>query len=149
MIECTGNLWTYQADFRVITTNGSIRKDGTAVMGRGCAREAATKYPRLAKMLGTRLRMRGNVVHFFSDQDIGDRCGLFTFPVKHEWPEPADLELIAQSVEKFTRLLLGSATYVMPRPGCGNGQLTWEQVKPLLVDLPDNVHVIDFERRLY
>lgn len=31
---------------------------------------------------------------------------------------------------------------VLPRPGCGNGRLTWEQVKPVIKFLPDNVWVI-------
>jgi len=30
----------------------------------------------------------------------------------------------------------------LPRPGCGNGHRTWEEVKPLLDGLPDNVWVI-------
>ena len=30
--------------------------------------------------------------------------------------------------------------------GCGNGQLTWEEVRPLLEGLPDNVLVISKEQ---
>ena len=33
--------------------------------------------------------------------------------------------------------------FIMPRPGCGEGRLTWEQVRPLLVDLPDNCYVVN------
>ena len=40
MREVVGNLWTYPADIRVITTNGTVKNDGTCVMGRGCAAEA-------------------------------------------------------------------------------------------------------------
>ena len=146
MIEVTGDLWTYPADFRVITTNGARRRDGCAVMGRGCAAEAKAKYPALPALLGDRLRRRGNHVHFFSREELGVGAaqGLFTFPVKHVWDQPADLALIAQSVAEFKRVLLESARYVMPRPGCGNGQLDWNDVKPLLLELPDNVVVIDF-----
>jgi len=44
MREVTGNLWTYRpAGIRVITTNGTIKASGEAVMGKGCAREAVVK----------------------------------------------------------------------------------------------------------
>lgn len=35
MIEVKGNLWTYPAEVRVITTNGFVKKNGEAVMGIG------------------------------------------------------------------------------------------------------------------
>jgi hypothetical protein len=149
MKEVTGNLWTYPADFIVITTNGTVRADGSCVMGRGCAREAKEKFPGLAKKLGARIKKGGNHVEYFDQDDLGyvaEPTGLYTFPVKHHWYEQADLDLIRQSVGELGRLVLGFGTYVMPRPGCGNGQRTWEEVRPLLLDLPDNVHVIDFDR---
>ena len=147
MIEQQADLWSVPADFRVITTNGAVRHDGCAVMGRGCAKEAAGQFPRLPYLLGLCLKRSGNRVHFFPDDVIGAKFGLFTFPVKHHWNERADLDLIARSVEEFGRQLLASSVYVMPRPGCGNGQLSWEAVRPLLVGLPDNVIVVDFPPR--
>lgn len=146
MIEVVGDLWTYPADFRVITTNGTVKRNGCAVLGRGCAKQAVDRYPLLPAVLGARLAARGNHVHFFSDRELNADRGLFTFPVKHEWMLPADLDLIAQSVAEFQRQLLSSAIYVLPRPGCGNGQRAWDEVQPLLHGLPDNVHVIDFVR---
>lgn len=144
MIERAADLWTVPADFRVITTNGSIRHDGKAVMGRGCAKEAALKFPRLPRLLGGMLEASGNRVYFFEDRVLVAPFGLFTFPVKHTWHARADLDLIAQSVEQFGRQLLRSATYVMPRPGCGNGQRTWSEVRPIVAALPDNVIVVHF-----
>lgn len=138
MIVASGNLWRIPADFRVITTNGSIRADGCAVLGRGCAREATQRYPGLASALGARLMARGNRVHFF------EAYGLFTFPVKHQWMEKADLDLIRASTEAFASQLLTSARYVMPRAGCGNGRLAWADVEPILAMLPDNVTVVDY-----
>lgn len=141
MLEATGDLWTYPADYRVITTNGTVRRDGHAVLGRGCAKEATERYPALARMLGARLRDHGApTVEYF------DQYGLFAFPVKHQWMEKADLALISRSTAEFARHLLPSATYVMPRAGCGNGQLQWRDVQPILAVLPDNVVVIDYAR---
>ncbi len=142
MIEAVGDLWVYPADFRVITTNGSVKNNGCAVLGRGCAYEASVKYPALPRALGEVLTRRGNRVHYF-DEFNG---GLFTFPVKRQWMERASLDLIRQSTKEFQRQLLEFATYVMPRAGCGNGQLDWADVRPILTELPDNVVVIDDQR---
>ncbi len=138
MIEATGNLWEYPATWRIITTNGIVRCDGCAVMGRGCAREATKRYPALARHLGDRLTRNGNHVTAFPIM------ALMTFPVKHHWREVADLDLIARSVQELSQLLRQDQTYVMPRPGCGNGQRLWEEVRPLLVSLPDTVTIITF-----
>jgi hypothetical protein len=146
MKEATGNLWDYPADLRVITTNGTVRKDGACVMGRGCAYEATQKfppnpgYPGIAWKLGNAIRAEGNIPFVFLSE------GLITFPVKHSWFEPADPTLIAHSVEWLKEWLAHqpNVSVVMPRPGCGNGQLKWEDVKPLLESLPDSVTVITF-----
>ena len=132
MIEVTGDLWVYPGDVRVITTNGTIKKDGSCVMGRGCALEAAKKWPTLPRVLGERIQRYGNQVHYLLDYN------LFTFPVKHNWYEKADLGLIKQSAEQLQELLLSSYRCVMPRPGCGNGKLSWELVKPVLASILDD-----------
>ena len=62
-----GDLWAQSqtADAVVITTNGSVKKDGKAVMGRGCAKQAAHIYPELAALLGVRIKARGNQPYVF------------------------------------------------------------------------------------
>jgi hypothetical protein len=143
MIEATGDLWTYPADWRVITTNGFVKKNGECVMGRGCAKEAAKKWPELPKALGDHIKKHGNTL------GIDEERKLIFFPVKHNWWEKADVELIkanAVLLHNFfgkNRMWLDK-TCVMPRPGCGNGGLKWEDVKPLLEVLPDNVTVITY-----
>jgi hypothetical protein len=136
--EVRGDLWVYPAEWRIITTNGTIRKDGCCVMGRGCAFEATQRFPMLAKELGQRIKRGGNVVHSFP------QYGLLTFPVKHHWHDAADLDLIRQSTEDLKRYLSPHLRYSMPRAGCGNGRLCWADVKPILATLPDNVRVISF-----
>lgn len=141
MKEATGNLWTYPADYRIITTNGTIKRNGECVMGRGCAKEAMKKWPLLPKLLGNQLKLHGNRVHYFAEYK------LFTFPVKHNWYEDADENLISGSVAYLECLARGdmkASTFVMPRPGCGNGHLQWDNVRPFLESLPDNVTVITF-----
>lgn len=141
MRESKQNLWDYPAEYRVITTNGFVKADGKAVMGRGCAKEAAKKYPKLPGWLGIHLLNSGNKVHLFPDKII-------TFPVKHNWWEEADLTLIERSTMQLLELCDGieAESIAMPRPGCGNGKLDWEQVKPILeYHLDDRFIVVSFE----
>lgn len=149
MKEIKGDLWEFygKEGFAIlITTNGFVRKDGKAVMGRGCAREAISKVGAdFPEMLGKAIKDHGNVLlRPYGSDDTYRECRVLTFPVKHHWREKADLKLIRKSTLALEKLAKNSPDYVfvLPRPGCGNGQLRWRDVKPLLVDLPDNVLVI-------
>jgi hypothetical protein len=143
MIEVVGNLWTYPADVRVITTNGFVKTNGECVMGRGCALEAKNQWPDIAKKLGDEIKESGNHVALLRSNDPV----LFSFPVKHKWFEKADIELIRQSAIDLRKLTKCMGTVVLPRPGCGNGQLRWEDVKPVLEPiLDDRFHVITFNK---
>lgn len=138
MKEVYGNVWEYKADVVCIPTNG-VFNNGRAVMGRGVAEQALIKYPKVATLLGDSLEQYGNhLTPLFAD--------LVAFPTKHHWREQADLDLIKQSATELSAFVDPELTYVLPRPGCGNGRLSWEQVKPAIEDiLPDNVHVIELE----
>lgn len=157
MIEVYGNLWTHPAETRVITTNGTVKKDGTAVMGRGCALEAKEKWPGIEVNLGDKLSRLGN--HVFVLHERGPWPGpiVISFPVKHQWSEKADYQLILQSAKELVAVVtaLDIDTVVMPRPGCGNGGLEWEAEVPGLIEnrgiryilapiLDDRFHVITY-----
>ena len=131
MIELQGDMWDKKFDswVRCITTNGSIRSDGELVMGRGNAFQAKMNYPGLAQELGTAVRDCGNVVHYIV------KHGLIAFPVKYKWVEKASLFLIATSLIQLCQLIRqrGIVDVLLPRPGCGNGELSWEEdVRPLI-----------------
>lgn len=143
MREVNGDMWKYleRRNFVLfIPTNGSRRKDGCGVMGRGVALQAAEMFPDLPKTLGNSIKGRGNCVSFLMDQPNH----IYSFPVKHKWFEKADKKLIKQSVVQLLALAQKhpDKRYVLPRPGCGNGKLKYEDVRPLLKILPDNVMVI-------
>lgn len=137
MIEARGDLWTFEPDrkegrvLRCITTNGAVRPDGAAVMGRGCAAEAKERIPGIEYHLGALLVEHGNRV--FRLCSLADGSHLASFPVKRHWKEKADLQLIERSASQLARLA-HEAGYkpVIPRPGCGNGSLRWEAVRPVL-----------------
>jgi hypothetical protein len=129
MLETIGDIWEYaeRGYILVITTNGSLTRDGRAVLGRGVARQAVLHVPDIAEKLGRLLTEQGN--HVF---DLG--CGIVSFPVEDTaWSQP-DLRIIARSAQEL-RLLAdrsGLRKIVVPRPGCGGGGLAWKDVQPLL-----------------
>lgn len=143
MKELNGDLWRTPADVRIITTNGTIKKDGRAVMGKGCADQAKNKYPGLDELFGMMLRVYGNRALILQSPPLD---ALWSFPVKHNWQDAADLELIARSAAKVAQYadrheeLFGirAPRILLPRPGCGNGRLDWKDVKPVIVDLLDD-----------
>ncbi len=145
MKEAKVNLWNYtwfqHNAFTCITTNGNINTYGNLTMGAGNAKQAMNKFPGLSRQLAALVRVRGNRVHVLEERK-GYR--LITFPVKHSWQERADPDLISTSAEQLLHLteVYKSCLFILPRPGCGNGELEWGDVKPLLTHLPDNVFVV-------
>lgn len=140
----------------VITTNGTVKKNGEAVMGRGCALEAAQRFPSLPALLGEHLQFDGNHVGVFVNEDLDatHEFDLVTFPVKHHWRERASLELIIRSAQELVALAdpycVGWKTILLPRPGCGNGGLSWHIVGSTLARiLDDRFTVITNERHAF
>ena len=134
MREAEGNIWSFSADAYVITTNGFVKKNGAAVMGRGIAAQAAKKFPWFPKLLGDSLLSQGNHVDCFEAYDKRPPVVLITFPVKFAWWEKADLALIERSTKELVNVVMSNRwkQVLMPRPGCGNGQLDWNIVKPII-----------------
>lgn len=113
-------------------------------MGRGLAYQAMEKYPELPAKLGKLIIRDGNVGQIFGEYRI------ITFPVKHNWWEIANLELMEKRFRKLRRditdihSILAHTPVYISHVGCGNGHLSWErEVEPLtkryLGDLKDVV----------
>lgn len=139
MTEVVGDIWAYhrKGHIIVVTTNGTIKNDGRAVMGAGVARQALDRYRELDRFLGHSLKTQGNHVFYFPDKRI------LTLPVKHNWWETADLELIDRSLDELLRIAPKSDKEIcMTRPGCGNGGLDWQDVMPLLLGRIRNDYII-------
>jgi len=127
-----------------ITTNGNVKSNGECVMGRGIALTCKQKFPNIAITLGNLIRIRGNHVHRLGTYKS---YTVFSFPVKHNWWEAADIELIKRSCVELTQLLdrLNLKSVLLPRPGCGNGKLNWNDVQPVIAELlDDRVVVVTF-----
>lgn len=160
MREQIANLFDYDCDAACITTNGFIKLNGHAVLGRGCALTAAQLFPNLPYVLGKFLSTRGNHVHELLRANGTVLC---SFPVKAEsaicngfntvshgkyrvgervpgFHLKADLELIARSANELLALadFRGWNNIALPRAGCGAGELDWETVKPVLNSILDD-----------
>ena len=153
MREMQVNLWEamHYPDTSAIciTTNGTIKRNGEAVLGRGTALEAQRKWPGLPRALGNWLKTTVHTStphlfivpkHSFLDQPVDLVC----FPVKYQWHERASLELIAHSCRALQEScdLFGWSQVYLPRPGCGNGQRSWAEVFPIVETLDDRVIVV-------
>lgn len=154
MREVEGDLWDLyeKGAWVVITTNGSFRRNGQNVMGRGVAKQAAIRFPSLEWAVGEKIMKSGNHVYVFY------AMRLFTMPVKDSWVNDADMNLIVRSchelveeVEKVNVMMMGFGREIlhevcMVRPGCGSGGLNWSDVKLVIAPLLDDRFVI-VERR--
>lgn len=162
MLEQQGDLFTIDCQAVCITTNGFVKTDGNAVMGRGCARTLADLFPYAPRLLGSALRRYGNITQplFMANDTV-----VVAFPVKPDFVindgtnivrhaahlyklgqkvagfhAKADMALIKRSAEQLKAWAdEGNYTHVLlPRVGCGAGELSWDDVKPMLNKILDD-----------
>jgi len=142
MREVCGNLWNFhnQGNWVVVTTNGNVKGNGEAVMGRGVALQAKIRFPDIPRTLGFQIGRYGLCV-----TDVGHK--VLVFPTKFNWWEKSSLGLIEKSSEELLSFIdvhpgIYSALVYLPRPGCSNGGLDWGAVKPVLEKYLDDRFVV-------
>lgn len=140
------DFWTFPAAYRCITTNGILRSDRRrAVMGKGVALQAVHYAENILKppvdlelLLGAALTADGNHVHFLEPTNF------ISFPTKNDWRRSSDLDLIRRSALELRDVVFGENAKIklgpndvilLPPPGCGNGGLSWPDVKPVLAEI--------------
>lgn len=163
MLTASGDLWSYlgRVSCIFITTNSVTKANGDAVMGRGCALEAAQRYPSLPKLLAQHLHSKGNVpgcllkvprpslaartqVNLFNDgkpvvePEWAMETWIASFPTKTDCKLPSSIRLITAGALHVQKYMAVGWTAVMPYPGVGNGKLRREDVIPLLTDILDD-----------
>ena|SRR3990167_7143735 len=151
MREVYGDFWDYPADVKLITTNGFVKNNGEAVMGRGVAYQATIKCPGVARHIGAIIAQYGNhtrllaVQGILSSPDFLQGIGFGIFPTKHHWREKSDINLIKQSAEELRDIARSAPkkVFLLPAPGTSNGRLSYYDVRKVIAGiLPDNVIVI-------
>jgi len=141
MREIYGDFFNLPFRYKLVTTNGDVNMYGRAVMGRGIALEARLLHPNLDVILATRLKDEGLTVSYIG---LFGEVNYYSFPVKYHWRERAVPSLIQKSCDRLHVIAAShpETSYLLPRPGCGNGGLDWRDVEPLCRNLPDNVFVV-------
>ena len=148
MQEIIGNMWDIDADAYCITTNEVIKANGKAVMGAGVALSAVKKFPDCDEYLGHFIKTSGHKVGVFfryadkiSESKTRD---LISFPTKNHWRAPSPMWLIRRSAEELTALIEKNRynNVILPKPGCSNGGLDWEDVKKVIGPILDDRVVI-------
>ncbi len=118
-LYCCHNQWHHQEEW-------------DTCMGAGVAKQASLRYPGLPRILAEHVRKNGNIPCLVPGYKI------VSFPTKYNWKDPSDLLLIRESARKIADILPIDSSCELSKPGCGNGGLKWEQVKPLIEDILDD-----------
>jgi len=133
----------------IIGTNTVTNHAGLAVMGRGAAKQATSRYPELPAQFGSWLsrfpisiREQRGTVH---RQAIAvrqytfltpERYRILAFMVKYGWWENADILIIDQqaSILQDCCQRHPDVMFFLTRVGCGNGHLAWRDVRAVLAN---------------
>ncbi len=135
-----GDLFSSPAQVLVNTVNT------VGVMGKGIALEFKKKYPdmflRYKEQCDKHKLVIGKLMLWYEPDHW-----LLLFPTKEHWRNPSKIEYIEKGLMAFVRKYAdyNISSIAFPKLGCGNGELDWNDVRPLmekyLKDLPIDVFI--------
>ncbi len=135
-----GNIFDSPAQVIVNTVNT------VGVMGKGLALSFKQRYPDMFERYKAACEKRqltiGKLMLFYEPDHW-----LLLFPTKENWRNPSKLEYIEKGLLKFVDTYADKniVSIAFPRLGCGNGELDWNDVRPLmekyLKPLPIDVYI--------
>lgn len=135
-----GDLFSSPAQVLVNTVNT------VGVMGKGIALEFKKRYPEMFLQYKEKCDKHKLVIGKLMLWYEPDHW-LLQFPTKEHWRNPSKLEYIEKGLMAFVRKYAdyNISSIAFPKLGCGNGELDWNEVKPLmekyLKDLPIDVYI--------
>lgn len=112
------------------------------VMGKGIAKEFKRRYPLMFKeykqICDERLLEVG-ALHCWR----GPNRWVVNFPTKTTWRKPSTIEYVEEGLDTFRANYkrMGIQSISFPPLGCGNGQLDWEEVRPLMLMYLSNLEI--------
>jgi O-acetyl-ADP-ribose deacetylase (regulator of RNase III) len=140
-----GNLFDSPAKVLVNTVNT------VGVMGKGIAKTFKEIFPemfaRYVELCESKRFDVGNLWLYRTDNKW-----VLNFPTKKHWRNPSKLEYIEAGLEKFVATYSEQSitSIAFPQLGCGNGELGWEEVEPLMMrylrPLPINIFIYLYDR---
>lgn len=140
-----GSLFDSPAKVLVNTVNT------VGVMGKGIAKTFKNIYPEMFQKYQILCEAKrfdvGNLWLYKTEHKW-----VLNFPTKKDWRQPSKLEYIEAGLQKFAAVYSREniTSVAFPQLGCGNGELEWEEVEPLMVKylrhLPINVYLYLYER---
>lgn len=141
MIEyIEGDIFNSPAQVIVNTVNT------VGVMGKGLALSFKNRYPEMFRSYrhacDKNLLKIGKLMLFYSPDHW-----ILLFPTKENWRYPSKPEYIEAGLVKFVQTYADKSitSIAFPRLGCGNGELNWDDVRPImekyLRPLPIDVYI--------
>ena len=131
IVEGRGNLLTADAEALVNAVNT------VGVMGKGIALQFKRAFPgnyRAYQAACARGEMRLGRMHVFDTGLMGNGRFIINFPTKGHWRSRSRLADVASGLEALVDVVRerGISSIAIPALGCGNGGLTWDEVRPLI-----------------
>lgn len=116
------------------------------VMGKGIALEFKKRYPQMFEKYKIACEKRQLTIGKLMLISAPDHM-LLMFPTKENWRYPSKLSYIEQGLKHFCDIYAqrGITSIAFPKLGCGNGDLDWADVRPLmekyLKNLPIDIYI--------
>ena len=116
------------------------------VMGKGIALAYKERYPEMfltyRNYCEKKLFQIGKLMIYYAPDHW-----ILLFPTKENWRNPSKIEYLKAGLEKFvdTYEEKGIKSIAFPKLGCGNGELNWADVRPVIEDhlkeLPITIYI--------
>ena len=122
-----GNLFESPAHVLVNTVNT------VGVMGKGIAKDFKRIYPEMFKQYQGHCESNKLTIGKLWLYKTPNKW-ILNFPTKTTWKKPSKLEYIEAGLQNFVRSYAerGITSVAFPKLGCGNGELAWDDVRPLM-----------------
>ncbi len=124
---------------KIVTASSFLTSEKKLFMGKGLARDLRIKVPGIDKIFGGMiLETCGHLGKY--GLLVYERWGVFQ--VRHSFHEKADLELVTFGLKRVREFAEETGYIIsLEYPGLDGGELSENDVEPILDMLPNNVHV--------
>lgn len=128
-----GDIFTSEAEALVNPVNC------VGVMGKGLAKEFKARYPNMFAaywIMCKKCLLKVGTLHTYHRSDIAGPRLIINFPTKYHWREASVIETIEAGLKVLAGQIIRNKirSIAIPMLGCGEGGLSWADVRPLIVE---------------